>query len=160
MFRYGIRMNMPEDYDHVNYYGRGPGENYSDRNNAALVGLYHQTVEEQFYPYIRPQENGLRSDLRWWEVTDRSNRGLRFYSDGPIMASALAYSIEELDDGMEKDQRHSSELTGNGCTNVCIDLEHLGLGCVNSWGKLPLEKYRVPCDTYRFRLMIRPVTMR
>ena len=157
MFRFGLRMEMPPEYDVVEYYGKGPFENYADRQEAALTGIYRQSVEEQFYPYIRPQETGTRTGLRWWEVLDASGTGLRFTSDAPFSASALEYDIEALDDGPEKDNRHPSDLVKAGATCLCIDKVQAGLGCVDSWGALPLEKYRLHYEDREFTFIMRPV---
>lgn len=157
MFRFGMQMQMPENFNEVEYYGRGPVENYSDRNHSTLIGKYRQTVAEQFYPYIRPQETGTKTDLRWWRVLNISGNGLQFVGDAPFSASALNYSIESLDDGVQKDQRHSPEVAKAPFTNLCIDKVQMGLGCVNSWGTLPLEKYRVPYQDYEFSFILTPV---
>ncbi len=158
MFRFGLTLQMPESYDRLEYYGRGPVENYADRKLSTHIGRYAQSVDEQYYPYIRPQESGTKSDLRWWRVVDISGSGLEFVSDNPFSASALNYTIESLDDGLEKDQRHSSEVEKSPFTNVCIDQVQMGLGCVNSWKALPLEEYQVPYDDYEFNLIIKPIT--
>lgn len=157
MFRFGMQMQMPENFNEVEYYGRGPVENYADRNHSTLIGKYRQTVAEQFYPYIRPQETGTKTDLRWWRVLNISGNGLQFVGDAPFSASALNYSIESLDDGVQKDQRHSPEVVKAPFTNLCIDKVQMGLGCVNSWGTLPLEKYRVPYQDYEFSFILTPV---
>lgn len=157
MFRFGMQMQMPENFNEVEYYGRGPVENYADRNHSTLIGKYRQTVAEQFYPYIRPQETGTKTDLRWWRVLNISGNGLQFAGDAPFSASALNYSIESLDDGVQKDQRHSPEVAKAPFTNLCIDKVQMGLGCVNSWGTLPLEKYRVPYQDYEFSFILTPV---
>ncbi|MFK2128724.1 glycoside hydrolase family 2 TIM barrel-domain containing protein [Bacteroides fragilis] len=157
MFRFGMQMQMPENFNEVEYYGRGPVENYADRNHSTLIGKYRQTVAEQFYPYIRPQETGTKTDLRWCRVLNISGNGLQFVGDAPFSASALNYSIESLDDGVQKDQRHSPEVAKAPFTNLCIDKVQMGLGCVNSWGTLPLEKYRVPYQDYEFSFILTPV---
>ena len=157
MFRFGMQMQMPENFNEVEYYGRGPVENYADRNHSTLIGKYRQTVAEQFYPYIRPQETGTKTDLRWWRVLNISGNGLQFVGDAPFSAPALNYSIESLDDGVQKDQRHSPEVAKAPFTNLCIDKVQMGLGCVNSWGTLPLEKYRVPYQDYEFSFILTPV---
>lgn len=81
LFRFGMQLQMPNDAGNIKYYGRGPFENYSDRNNASIIGLYNQTVDEQYYPYIRPQETGTKTDVRWWQQMNGGGTGLRFYSD-------------------------------------------------------------------------------
>ncbi|MBO8477896.1 MAG: DUF4981 domain-containing protein [Bacteroidetes bacterium] len=160
MFRFGLRAEMPSGYNTLQFYGKGPFENYADRQHAALVGLYRQSVEEQFYPYIRPQETGTKTGLRWWEVLDASGSGLRFYSSAPFSASALEYSIEMLDDGPAKDNRHPSDLVKNGLTNLCIDKVQMGLGCIDSWGALPREEYRLCYGDYEFTFIMQPVAHR
>ena len=157
MFRFGMVLAMPGEYDRLQYYGRGPVENYSDRLESQPVGVYNQTVAEQFYPYIRPQETGTKSDLRWYKVLDKRGSGLKFSSDVLFSASALEYDIEMLDDGVKKDQRHSSQLSKNGLTNICIDGAQLGLGCVDSWHALPLEKYFVKYQDRSFTFLITPI---
>ncbi len=157
LFRFGMQLQMPETYSSVEYYGRGPVENYVDRKDSQLIGHYRQSVEEQFFPYIRPQETGTKSDLRWWRVLNKAGRGLEFTSDAPFSASALNYSIESLDDGEEKDQRHSPEVGKAPYTNICIDKIQMGLGCIDSWGAIPLPQHRVPFKNRTFSLLIKPV---
>ena len=158
MFRFGMRFEMPEAFDRLQYYGRGPGENYADRKSSAFVGLYRQNVDEQFHPYIRPQETGTKSDLRWWHLADIGGRGLTVTSDAPFSASALHYSQESLDEGPAKRQGHSPEVEKQKCVSVCLDKVQYGLACVNSWGALPLPEYRIPYADYTFRLKIAPAT--
>lgn len=156
MFRFGMRLEMPGEFDRLLYYGRGPGENYADRKSAAFVGLYRQGVDEQFYPYIRPQETGTKSDLRWWHLADMGGRGLTVTSDAPFSASALHYAQESLDEGPEKRQGHSPEVEEQRNTFVCLDKVQSGLGCIDSWGALPLPEYRVPYADRTFRMKIAP----
>ena len=157
MFRFGVVLQMPYDYDTVEYYGRGPWENYSDRHSSARVGLYRQSVKDQFYPYIRPQETGTKTGLRWWTVLDKSCSGLKFFSNAEFSASALNYSVESLDDGAEKDQRHSPEVPVADYTNICIDKVQTGLGCEDSWGRIARPEYRIPYGDYEFTFVISPV---
>lgn len=158
MFRFGMQVVMPRRFDRVEYYGRGPIENYEDRNNSTFIGRYAQSVSEQFYPYIRPQETGARSDLRWWMVKDADGRGLRFTSDKPFLATALHFLPQDLDDGDRKHQRHSGELHERDLTCVSVDGRLMGLGCVHAWGALPLDEYRLPHGDYEFRFVIAPVS--
>jgi len=157
MFRFGMQLQMPEDDEYIQYYGKGPFENYVDRNNSSFIGLYKQTVKEQFYAYIRPQETGTKTEVRWWQQTNRGGTGLKFYSDSALSVSALHYSIESLDDGPEKNQRHSALVPQVHYTNVCIDKVQMGLGCINSWGAIPLDKYLLHYGDYTFSFMIEPV---
>ncbi len=156
MMRFGMRMEMAADYDAIRYYGRGPAENYIDRKASTFVGRYAQSVEEQFYPYIRPQETGTKSDLRWWHQGNRSGQGLLISAEGFFSASALHYALEMLDDGVQKDQRHSSELTPDEQVYLCIDGAQMGLGCENSWGAWPLPAYRLPYGDYTFTFRLEP----
>ena len=158
MFRFGMCFEMPEAFDRLQYYGRGPGENYADRKSSAFVGLYRQSVDEQFHPYIRPQETGTKSDLRWWHLADIGGRGLTVTSDAPFSASALHYPQESLDEGPAKRQGHSPEVEKQKNVSVCLDKVQYGLACVNSWGALPLPEYRIPYADYTFRLKIAPAT--
>ncbi|SFW84001.1 glycoside hydrolase family 2 TIM barrel-domain containing protein [Chitinophaga sancti] len=157
MFRFGMQLQMPKETDRIKYYGRGPGENYSDRNSDAQLGVYAQTVDQQFYPYIRPQENGTKTDVRWWNQMTVGGNGLRFTGDTAFSISALHYTIETLDDGIQKDQRHSELLEPEPLTNVCIDKAQMGLGGIDSWGRLPLEKYRVHYQDHHFTFTMTPI---
>ncbi len=158
MFRFGMQMQMPEEFEAIEYYGRGPVENYSDRNHSAFLGVYNQTVEEQFYPYIRPQETGTKTDVRYWKQLNRAGNGLEFTDVAPFSISALNYSIESLDDYPEKKQSHSELVKKADYTNICIDKVQQGLACVNSWGAVPLPEYMVPYGDYTFQFVMRPVT--
>jgi len=157
LFRFGMQLQMPKDMSSIKYYGRGPIENYADRKASTNIGLYRQSVCEQFYPYVRPQETGTKSDIRWWAQTNTSGNGLMFVAESPFSASALHYSIESLDDGEKKEQRNSAFVNKADYTNLCIDKIQMGVGCVNTWGALPLEKYRIPYKDYEFTFIIRPV---
>lgn len=160
LFRFGMEIPMPAGYETVEYYGRGPGENYSDRQQASDLGIYRQQVSLQAYPYIRPQETGTRTDLRRWAVLDASGSGLEFTSVKPFSASALHYNIETLDGGEEKPNSHWGEINEDDVTNVLVDYAQMGLGCVDSWGSLPLPEYRLPFGKYSFTFTITPVSAR
>lgn len=157
MFRFGMRMEMPAEYDQIEYYGRGPGENYSDRKTNTFVGLYKQTTEDQFYSYIRPQENGAKTDIRWWKQQNLGGKGIEIISNNYFSASALHYSIESLDEGRMKINRHSEFVEPDESNHLCIDLVQMGLGCVNTWGALPLPEYRIPYGNYSFSFTIKPL---
>lgn len=157
--RFGMQVVMPEAFNRVEYYGKGPGENYSDRNYANRIALYQQTVEEQFYPYIRPQETGNKTEIRWWKLQDVDGRGVMFRSDAPFSASALHFLPQDLDDGIRKEdnQSHSGELNPRKLTSFLIDAKQMGLGCINSWGARPLEEYMIPYGNYSFSFVMTPV---
>lgn len=157
LFRFGMQLVMPKHFEKISYYGRGPEENYSDRNNYTDLGIYNQSVSNQFYPYIRPQENGNKTDIRWWKQMDVSGDGLMFVAEVPFSASALHYKIETLDDGLDKKQNHSLELEEDDLTNLLIDKMQMGLGCVNSWGALPEKMYRLPYNNYEFTFIMNPI---
>ena len=157
MFRFGMQLPMPKSFEQIAYYGRGPVENYADRNHSTFLGIYHQTVSEQYYPYIRPQESGNKTDIRWWRLYNAAGRGLQFVAAAPFSASALHYDIATLDDGTEKDQRHSGELTEDDVTNFCIDKVQQGLACENSWGAIPRKEYLLPYGDYEFTFIMTPV---
>ena len=157
MFRFGMQMQMPKSFETIEYYGRGPIENYSDRNHVTDLGLYRQSVDEQFYSYIRPQETGTKTDIRWWKQLNSAGRGLQIVAEAPFSASALHYTIESLDDGWDKGQSHSPEVKQADLTNLCIDKAQMGLGCVNSWGAWPLKQYQLPYGDYEFTFILTPV---
>ncbi len=155
LMRFGMQMVLSQKFSEVNYYGRGPVENYIDRNHSAFIGLYHQKVDEQFYPYIRPQETGNKTDLRWFSVLHQGGKkGLRVNAAYPFSGSALHYLPEDLDDGSAKDQRHPAELTERPFTVVQIDLKQMGLGCIDSWGAIARPEYRLPFGPYEFEFVI------
>lgn len=155
--RFGFQLPFIKLFDQIEYYGRGPVENYADRKLSAFVNKYNQTVSQQFYPYIRPQECGTKSDIRWWKLTDKGGMGVKVYSSLPFSASALHYTTADLDDMERKEQRHSGELEERDITVLSVDLKQMGLGCINTWGALPMEKYRIPYDDYEFSFIVEPV---
>ncbi len=157
MFRFGMLMQLPFQMDNSTFYGRGPIENYIDRKGSQNVGIYTQTAEEQFFPYIRPQETGTKSDIRWWQQTDKAGKGFRITSGNLFSASALHYSIGDLDEGEEKEQRHSYEVPLSKYTELCIDKEQFGVGGENSWGAWPLPQHRLGYADKTFSFVISPV---
>ena len=165
--RFGMQMAMPGEYSTVEYFGNGPFENYSDRNSAALMGHYVQRVEDQYhYGYARPQESGTKTGLKWVKVLDDNGAGFEITSDAKFSASALPFSVAEMDvRAMNNEQAHSLELKGLakenvrtlGKTHVNFDLRQMGIGCVNSWGQWPLDEYMIPAAEYQFFFALRPV---
>ena len=158
MFRFGMLMQMPYTMEKSNYYGRGPIENYSDRKDCMRIGVYTDDADNQYFPYIRPQESGTKSDIRWWKQTDATGLGLQVKSCAPFYASALHFDTEELDDGDEKEQRHSFDLKKSKFTNLFLDAAHMGVGGENSWGAWPLEKYRIHYGNKTFNFVLIPQT--
>ena len=160
MARFGMVMQLPYEMERSAYYGRGPIENYSDRKLSQRIGIYNQTADEQFYPYIRPQENGLKSDVRWWNQTTAQGQGMRIEAVEPFSVSALHYAIEDLDEPKPtKGQRHSTQVPKSKYTNLCIDGAHTGVGGANSWSNwgLALPKYRVPYQDRTFTFQFVPL---
>ena len=160
MFRYGMQLQMPQAYNSVKYYGRGPVENYCDRHDSEFLGVYEAKVADEYFPYVRPQESGNHTDVRWFRVLDADGQGLEFYAGAPIEVSALNYLTEDLDDGPVKDKvigRHSGDLMERPLTQVHIQQRQMGLGCVNSWGAWPREEYMLPYRDYDFTYVIKPV---
>lgn len=156
MFRFGMLMQMPYTMEKSNYYGRGPIENYSDRKDCMRIGVYTDDADNQYFPYIRPQESGTKSDIRWWKQTDATGLGLQVKSCTPFYASAIHFDTEELDDGDDKEQRHSFDLKKSKFTNLFLDSAHMGVGGENSWGAQPLEKYRVHYGNKTFTFTLIP----
>lgn len=157
LFRFGMMFQMPYEFRFVKYYGRGPYENYIDRNNSSFLRQYEQTVSEQFYPYIRPQETGTKTDIRWWRQINMAGKGLEIISNQPYSISALHYSQDVLSEGDEKAQRHSSELIEEKLVNICLDKIQMGLGCENSWKSTARDEYLVKYDDYVFSFMLKPI---
>ncbi len=157
LFRFGMLMQLPYGMDKSQYYGRGPVENYSDRKACMNIGIYKDDADNQYFPYIRPQESGTKGDIRWWKQTDAAGFGLMVKDCKPFYASAIHFDTDELDDGDAKDQRHSFDLNKSKFTNLFLDGEHMGVGGENSWGALPLEKYRVHYGDKSFSFVLVPV---
>ena len=158
MFRFGMLLQMPYSMEKSTYYGRGPIENYSDRKDCMRIAIYNDEADNQYFPYIRPQESGTKSDIRWWKQTDATGLGLQVKSCAPFYASALHFDTAELDDGDEKEQRHSFDLKKSKFTNLFLDAAHMGVGGENSWGAWPLEKYRVHYGNKTFNFVLIPQT--
>ena len=160
MLRFGMVMNLPYSMDQAQWNGRGPVENYSDRKLSQNVGIYKATADQLFFPYVRPQETGTMSDLRWWNQTDNNGFGFRIESDRLFSASALHYDLLTLDEGEEKHQRHSQSLEKSKYTNMFIDLTQEGVGGVDSWGPdgRARKGHRVEYKDYTFSFRISPKT--
>ena len=157
IFKFGMTMEMAQEFDRVEYYGRGPVENYSDRKSSQFLGIYQSSVADQYFPYIRPQENGNKTDVRWWRVTNAEGKGLEFRSDVPLSMSSLNYTTADLDEGPNKHNMHAGDLDPRPYTVVHIDKAQYGLACVNSWGATPLEQYKLHYGDYSYRFVIAPL---
>ena len=156
MPRFGMRMEMPNEFQHLQWYGRGPHESYWDRKAGARVGLFGGLVSEQYHPYIRPQESGNKTDIRWMSLRNDRGIGLLVVGDPLLSGSALHYTQEDLDDGEEKDQRHSGELRELDLVALNIDFKQMGVGGINSWGPTALPDYSLPYRAYGYSFTLKP----
>lgn len=171
--RIGVRFRMPATMDQVEYFGRGPEENYWDRKAGTLVGLYKSTAEDLYFPYVRPQENGHHTDTRWVSVSSNKGKGLKIVADELIEFNALRNSIEDFDDEEQTNlprqwsnftpeqianhdeaaaknvlrrQHHINDVTPRNYVEVCIDLKQQGVGGYDSWGARPEPQYTLPAN--------------
>lgn len=156
MFKFGNTMVLPEGFENVEWYGRGPFESYTDRKTAALIGRYKGTVSGQYHPYIRPQDSGNKTDVRHATLSNGKGAVLQIIGDAPVHFSALHYNTDDLDGGMEKAQTHSGELVPRKKTFVNVDGMQSGVAGIDSWYSLPLEKYRLPYASYAYGYWIVP----
>ncbi|HEU4607662.1 MAG TPA: beta-galactosidase small subunit, partial [Chitinophagaceae bacterium] len=135
-----------------------PWENYWDRKTASLVGRYQQTLDQQYFPYARPQESGNKSDVRWARISNSSGSGIQFMvSDSLLNFEALPYSLDDLDPEVNKQQYHSGELVKRDTAFIHVDLQQLGLQGIDSWGSRPLEPYRIPFKEQQYSFWMLPV---
>lgn len=155
--RFGMRMQIHSQFQQLSWYGRGPHENYWDRNSSAFVGLYESTISNQYFPYIRPQENGYKTDTRWLAVTDTTGKGVMIIAEDLLSFSALQYSQEDLDQGSKQNYRHTNDLIPNVFVSVHIDYKQTGVGGDNSWGARPHPEYTLEYGEYAYSFIIRPL---
>jgi beta-galactosidase len=154
--RFGMRMQLPMSYNNVSYYGRGPWENYSDRNTSSFIGSYHDTVTNQFTSnYIRPQESGYHTDVRWVSVMANDGNGILIEGLQPVCFSATNNLTEDLDPGLTKKQQHPMDIRPRNNVYLHIDLNQRGVGGDNSWGQLPHDPYRMLAKKYSYSYIIR-----
>jgi len=154
--KFGMGLVMPKKFNTISYYGKGPHENYIDRNYSSHVGVYNQTVSEQYFPYIRPQETGNKTAIRWFILSDDKTINIRIESNDLFAASALHYLPGDLDDGLKKDQRNSGDIKERNLTSLQIDFKQMGLGSIDSWGSIPMKKYRLLEKKYQYQFKIIP----
>jgi beta-galactosidase len=154
MPRFGMRMELPKEYQNLTYYGRGPQENYSDRNTAAFLGIYNSTARDQYTAYIRPQENGYKTDTRWVELKNKNGQGIRVDGVQPICFSALHNYTEDFDPGLTKKNQHIADIVERNYTVMHIDLKQRGVGGDNSWGAQPHEEYKLLNKKYTYSYTI------
>ncbi|WP_396168038.1 glycoside hydrolase family 2 TIM barrel-domain containing protein [Flavobacterium sp.] len=153
--RFGMELILPKNFENISYYGKGPFENYIDRNYSAKVGIYNQTVSQQLYPYIRPQESGNKTDVRWYTISNNVI-GLNIQSDIVLSMTALHCLTSDLDDGLQKRQSHPGDIPERDLTSLKIDYKQMGVGGINSWGTLPMEEYSLSAKKYEYLFKIMP----
>ena len=153
--RFGMRMQLPAEFGKLSYYGRGPWENYSDRKTASFIGLYQDSVANQYMTnYIRPQESGNKTDVRWTKLSNAAGKGLLITGIQPISVTAINHTAEDLDPGLTKKQQHPTDLPVRDGVYLMIDLKQRGLGGDNSWGMLPHEQYRLLDKKYSYSYIL------
>jgi beta-galactosidase len=153
--RFGMRMQLDGSFKNLSYYGRGPWENYSDRNTASFLGQYTDKVANQFTKtYIRPQESGYKTDVRWLMLKDNNGHGIKIEGKQAICFSALNISDEEIDPGKTKSQRHPTDLNSQDTVYLHVDLKQRGVGGDNSWGQLPHDPYRLLAKQYSYSYVL------
>lgn len=152
--RFGMRMELQHPYENLTYYGRGPFENYIDRYSSSFIGRYNDKVENQFYWYIRPQETGNKTDVRWLSLLDNEGQGVKITGLQPIAFSALHFSPEDLDPGLTRKMQHTIDIVPQKNIFLHIDLKQRGLGGDNSWGMYPHNEYRLLDKKYSYSYMI------
>jgi beta-galactosidase len=167
--RFGMRFEMPRAFEHMAWFGEGPWESYWDRKAGTWIGITEQLVSSAFHPYVRPQETGNKTDVRWATLRrEPYGLGLMILAEGGVSESgvenpylsmsALHFTQEDLDDGPAKDQRHSGELEERDLVAVNVDYRQMGVGGITSWGPTALPKYSLPYENYTYRFTLRPIT--
>ena len=159
LFRYGMQLQMPASFSKLEYYGSGPEENYIDRHSSAFIGKYEANVKDEYYPYVRPQESGNHTDIRYFSIFNpTTGKGITFEGYAPMECSAIPYLVEDLDAGIEKEHawgQHSGDLVEKGLVQLHIQQRQFGLGCIDSWGASPMEKYRIHYQDRCFSFVIK-----
>jgi beta-galactosidase len=155
LLRFGMRMRVPKNLQQVQWYGRGPHENYWDRKTSAFIGLYGNTVQEQYVKYVSPQENGYKTDVRWVALSQKNGVGLLAVGQPILCFSALPYSIEDLTQE-SRGTKHPTDLVERDFVEFHIDYKQTGVGGDNSWGARPLEKYTLQAKEYSYSFRLRP----
>ena len=155
MPRFGVKMQLPPGFERMRFYGRGPQENYCDRNTAAWVGIYESTVSDQYFPYISPQENGNKTDVRWAAISGPGSVGLMAVGMPLLSMSALHYSIDDLNQE-SRGSRHTIDLRKKDQTFLNLDLKQRGVGGDDSWWSKPHAQYCLPAKNYSFQFRLSP----
>lgn len=154
MFRFGMLMSLPKEINDFTWYGRGPWENYVDRNADTFMGIWNGKVEEQAFHYYRPQETGNKTDVRWLTLRNKEGFGIRIKGAQPLSVSATNNRPEDLDPGMTKKQQHWSDVLSRNEVVLCVDLFQRGVGGLQSWGAKPLDQYRFTDKEYSYSYTI------
>lgn len=158
MVRFGMTMVLPKDQNTFTWYGRGPWENYADRNSDTFMGIWNSEVEKQAYPYFRPQETGNKTDVRWLTLKNKDGNGIRIEGAQPLSVSATNNRVEDLDPGMTKKQQHSSDILSRKEVVLNVDLFQRGVAGLDSWGANPLDQYRYQDKEYKYSFTIIPIS--
>ncbi|MEO7977959.1 glycoside hydrolase family 2 TIM barrel-domain containing protein, partial [Flavobacterium sp.] len=155
--RFGMIFTLKNTLENLDYYGRGPLENYPDRKTASFKGIYNSKVADQYVPYTRPQENGYKTDIRWFKLSSNKGNGLEIMGLQPLGISTLNNYPSDFDAGISKKNAHSSDITPRNEVVVCVDLTQRGLGGDNSWGLPPHEQYILSQNDYSYGFIIKPI---
>ena len=150
--RFGMQMGMPGEFKTLTWYGRGPHESYWDRKTGAAVGLYSGKVKDQVHPYIRPQETGNKTDVRWFKLTADTGTGLLVTGQPHLSISAWPFTMEDLEAA-----EHTFELRERDFITVNIDYKQMGVGGDNSWGARPHAEYSLPAKAYGYSFRLKPL---
>ncbi|MBR8534265.1 DUF4981 domain-containing protein [Carboxylicivirga sediminis] len=153
--RIGLKLALQPAYQHLEWYGRGPWENYPDRNTASFIGLYSSAVKEQYFAYASPQDNGYKTDTRWMKLSNQSGTGLQVLSEKPFGFSALHYTAEDFTSD-ERGVQHPFDIKERKEVYVHIDRAIMGVGGDNSWGARPHANYSVVPNNYKFKVVLKP----
>ena len=152
--RFGMQLAMPAQYNRIQWYGLGPWETYWDRKTGGIVGMYSMAIDDFIYPYIEPQENANRTDVRWMNVIDPNGFGLQLKGDDLLMASAWPYRMGDLEN-----VRHPTDMPPRSITTINVDYKQMGVGGDNSWGAQPHPEYTLPAVSYSYGYTISPVSV-
>ena len=157
MPRFGVSLTLNRQYDEMEWLGRGPQENYIDRNTSSFVGHFKGSVADQYFAYDRPQENGNKTDVRWMSLTDKNGNGIMAIGEPLFSSSAYLFPTEDLDEpGLRKSQRHTSDIKPKDMVTWNIDLKQMGVGGDTSWGAFPHEPYLIPARKMDFTFRLCP----
>ena len=153
--RLGLSMVLDKAFENIEWYGRGPWENYVDRKTGSFVGDYVSTVTEQYEEYVRPQFNGYKSDVRWVAVSDAEGNGVKFSSDQPLFVQALHYDWEDLEFARHRNGQQRINAVREPREEVCLnlDIRQLGVGGA-SCGPKTREEYRFAIQPESWNIII------